>query len=86
MKFKELGAKIHSFYKRSDRFVHLLVGLPSYDKYVEHMKRHHQTKHQKVKKNFLKKPLTKNTAQMAQNAVKSSCASLARTKAFKQKI
>ena len=69
MKFKELGAKIHSFYKRSDRFVHLLVGLPSYDK-----------------KNFLKKPLTKNTAQMAQNADKSSCASLARTKAFKQKI
>ena len=59
MKFKELGAKIHSFYKRSDRFVHLLVGLPSYDKYVEHMKRHHPDEAPKSQKEFFKEALDK---------------------------
>lgn len=59
MKFKELRAKIHSFYKRSDRFVHLLVGLPSYDKYVEHMKRHHPDEAPKSQKEFFKEALDK---------------------------
>ncbi len=40
------------FYKRSDRFLHLLVGMPSYDKYLEHMRTHHPDKVPKTQKEF----------------------------------
>ncbi|WP_289181728.1 CstA-like transporter-associated (seleno)protein, partial [Helicobacter japonicus] len=33
--------KLKVLYRRSDRFFHLLVGMPSYDKYLEHMRIHH---------------------------------------------
>ena len=59
MTFKELGGKIHALYKRSDRFVHLLVGLPSYDKYVEHMKKNHPDTVPKSQKEFFKEALDK---------------------------
>lgn len=59
MTFKELGGKIYALYKRSDRFVHLLVGLPSYDKYVEHMKKNHPDKVPKSQKEFFKEALDK---------------------------
>ncbi len=59
MTFKEFGGKIHALYKRSDRFVHLLVGLPSYDKYVEHMKKNHPDKVPKSQKEFFKEALDK---------------------------
>lgn len=45
-------SKIYRFYKRIDRGLHLLVGMPSYDKYVEHMKLHHPDKIPKTQKEF----------------------------------
>ncbi|PAF45117.1 KCU-star family selenoprotein [Helicobacter sp. 11S02596-1] len=45
-------AKILEIYRRSDRFLYLLVGLPSYDKYLEHMQKHHPDKIPKTRKEF----------------------------------
>lgn len=45
-------SKIAQIYKKSDRFFHLLVGLPSYDKYLEHMKKFHPDKIPKSQKEF----------------------------------
>ncbi len=59
MSFQEFRCKIYALYKRSDRFVHLLVGLPSYDKYVEHMRTHHPDKEPKSQKEFFKEALDK---------------------------
>lgn len=39
-------------YRHSDRFFHLLVGMPSYDKYLEHMKIYHPDKVPKTRKEF----------------------------------
>ena len=44
-------------YKRSDRFFHLLVGMPSYDKYVEHMRTKHPDREIKSQKEFFKEAL-----------------------------
>lgn len=44
--------KAWALYCRSDRFFHLLVGMPSYDKYLEHMKIHHPDKIPKTQKEF----------------------------------
>lgn len=58
-KFRAFIEKITMLYRRSDRFVHLLVGLPSYDKYVEHMHLHHPDKTPKSRKEFFKEALDK---------------------------
>ncbi len=49
--------KIKLLYKRSDRFLHLLVGMPSYDKYVEHMRIHHPDTIPKTQKEFFAEAL-----------------------------
>lgn len=55
--FKSAIAHSKALYKRSDRFVHLLVGMPSYDKYLEHMRTHHPEKTPKSQKAFFKDAL-----------------------------
>lgn len=52
--FKNLLYKIKYLYKRSDRFFHLLVGMPSYDKYLEHMKKNHPDEIPKTQKEFFR--------------------------------
>ncbi len=49
-------ARLH---RKSDRFVHLLVGMPSYDKYVEHMRTMHPDRIPKTQKEFFKEALEK---------------------------
>lgn len=49
--------KLRFLYKRSDRFFHLLVGMPSYDKYVEHMRTKHPEREIKSQKEFFKEAL-----------------------------
>lgn len=44
-------------YKKSDRFFHLLVGMPSYDKYLEHFKENHPDKIPKTQKEFFKEAM-----------------------------
>ncbi|RBQ29679.1 KCU-star family selenoprotein [Aliarcobacter vitoriensis] len=36
--------QIKAFYEKSEKFFHPLVGLSSYEKYLEHMKRNHPDK------------------------------------------
>lgn len=59
LNFKAFVERIATLYRRSDRFFHLLVGLPSYDKYVEHMKIHHPDEVPKSRKEFFKETLDK---------------------------
>lgn len=49
--------KFKRFYHRSDRFINLLVGMPSYDKYVEHMKTRHPEREILSRKEFFKEAL-----------------------------
>lgn len=56
-KLRAFGERIYTLYKRSDRFLHLLVGMPSYDKYVEHMHLHHPDKIPKTQREFFKEAL-----------------------------
>lgn len=58
-KFRAFVERVSALYRRSDRVFHLLVGLPSYDKYVEHMKLHHPDKVPKSRKEFFKEALDK---------------------------
>ena len=44
-------------YKKSDRFFHLLVGMPSYDKYLEYMRINHPDKIPKTQKEFFKEAM-----------------------------
>lgn len=46
-------------YQKSDRFLHLLVGMPSYDKYLEYMKKYHPDKIPKSQKDFFKEAVDK---------------------------
>lgn len=46
--------KIKNIYKKSERFFHLLVGMPSYDKYLEHMAKNHPDKIPKTRKEFFR--------------------------------
>ena len=58
-RLRAFGERVYALYKRSDRFLHLLVGMPSYDKYVEHMRLHHPDKIPKTQKEFFKEALEK---------------------------
>ncbi len=49
--------KLKRLYQRSDRFINLLVGMPSYDKYVEHMKTVHPEREILSRKEFFKEAL-----------------------------
>lgn len=61
MKIKHLMrisfANIAKIYQKSDRFLHLLVGMPSYDKYLEHMQKYHPDKIPKSQKEFFKEAM-----------------------------
>lgn len=49
--------KFKKLYRRSDRFINLLVGMPSYDKYVEHMKTVHPDQEILSRSDFFKEAL-----------------------------
>jgi len=49
--------EIKAFYEKSERFFHPLVGLSSYDKYLDHMKRHHPEKEVLSRGDFFKECL-----------------------------
>lgn len=53
-KIKKIFKKIKNLYLKSDRFFHLLVGMPSYDKYLEHMRKNHPDKIPKTQRQFFK--------------------------------
>ena len=52
LKFFSLLKKI---YQKSDRFLYLLVGIPSYDKYKEYMSKYRPNEPLKTQGSFLKK-------------------------------
>ncbi|MDE5925659.1 MAG: KCU-star family selenoprotein [Helicobacter sp.] len=51
------ASNLIQIYRRSDRFFHLLVGMPSYDKYVEHMRQNHPDKIPKSQREFFKEAM-----------------------------
>ncbi|WP_104722082.1 KCU-star family selenoprotein [Helicobacter mesocricetorum] len=48
---------IKKIYQKSDRFLYLLVGLPSYDKYKEYMSRHRPNETIKTQEEFFKEAM-----------------------------
>ncbi len=57
MIFSKIWREVRRIYQRSDRFLHLLVGMPSYDKYLEHMHKNHPDKIPKSQKEFFKEAM-----------------------------
>ena len=55
----QILSKIAIFYKKIDRFSHLLVGMPSYDKYVEYMQKFHPNETPQTQREFFKEALEK---------------------------
>ncbi|WDL70410.1 KCU-star family selenoprotein [Helicobacter winghamensis] len=53
----KIFSSLYKLYQRSDRFFHLLVGMPSYDKYLEHFKKNHPDKIPKSQKEFFKEAM-----------------------------
>ncbi|HEF7996236.1 TPA: KCU-star family selenoprotein [Campylobacter jejuni] len=51
--------KFKYYYEKAERFFHPLVGLSSYDKYLEHMKQKHPGKIPKTRVEFFKECLDK---------------------------
>ena len=51
---KNVCKKLRALYAKSDRFTHLLVGIPSYSKYLEHIKTKHPEAIPKTQKEFFK--------------------------------
>jgi len=49
--------KFRKFYQKSDRLINLLVGMPSYDKYIEHMKTKHPDQPIMTRKAFFNEAL-----------------------------
>jgi uncharacterized short protein YbdD (DUF466 family) len=49
--------KIKALYEKSEKFFHPLVGLSSYEKYLEHMKRTHPDKEVLSRGEFFKESL-----------------------------
>lgn len=54
---KNTYKKLKVLYTKSDRFTHLLVGIPSYSKYLEHIKTKHPEAIPKTQKEFFKEVL-----------------------------
>ncbi len=54
---KNIYKKFKALYVKSDRFTHLLVGVPSYSKYLEHIKTKHPEAIPKTQKEFFKEVL-----------------------------
>ncbi len=54
---KDIYKKFKALYVKSDRFTHLLVGVPSYSKYLEHIKTKHPEAIPKTQKEFFKEVL-----------------------------
>ncbi|MCW1360722.1 KCU-star family selenoprotein [Campylobacter sp. US33a] len=51
--------RLKQWYEKSERFFHPLIGLASYDKYLEHMKKHHPNEVVKSRGEFFKEYLEK---------------------------
>lgn len=49
--------RIKAFYEKSEKFFHPLVGLPSYEKYLEHMQRNHPNKDVQSRGDFFKEAI-----------------------------
>lgn len=49
--------KIKAFYEKSEKFFHPLVGLASYEKYLEHMQRNHPNKEIQSRGDFFKEAI-----------------------------
>lgn len=56
-KIKSIFVALFRIYQRSDRFFHLLVGMPSYDKYLEHMRNNHPDKIPKTQREFFREAI-----------------------------
>ena len=56
---KGVLGSIKWLYIKSERFFHLLVGVPSYDKYLEYMKTYKPESNIKTRKPFFKEALDK---------------------------
>lgn len=48
---------LKKIYQKSDRFLYLLVGIPSYDKYKEYMSKHHPNEPLKTQEEFFKEAM-----------------------------
>ena len=58
LNFMQRGLQwLSSLHQKSDRFFHLLVGMPSYDKYKEHMRKNHPNAPLKTQKEFFKEAM-----------------------------
>lgn len=55
--FARVFGQIRALYLRSDRLVSLLVGMRSYDKYVEHMRQKHPERKILSRREFFKEAL-----------------------------
>ncbi|EOB4991897.1 KCU-star family selenoprotein [Campylobacter upsaliensis] len=55
----KLFKKIRFYYEKAERFFHPLVGLSSYDKYLEHMRENHPEIPPKSRGEFFKECLDK---------------------------
>lgn len=58
-KLKIYWKKLCLAYQKSDKFFHLLVGMPSYSKYLEHFQKNHPDKIPKTRKEFFKEAMEK---------------------------
>lgn len=52
-------SKFKKIYEKTERFFHPLVGLSSYDKYLEHMEKSHSEKTPKTRGEFFRDCLEK---------------------------
>lgn len=57
MKWQRIVFYCKKFYEKSDKFFHLLVGMPSYSKYLEHMRKNHPGKVPKTQREFFKEAM-----------------------------
>lgn len=49
---KHMFKKLKTIFQYKNQFLSLLVGVPSYEKYLEHMREHHPDKPVKSRKEF----------------------------------
>ncbi|EES90140.1 KCU-star family selenoprotein [Helicobacter canadensis] len=57
MKWEKFAFYCKKIYQKSDKFFHLLVGMPSYTKYLEHMQKNHPDKIPKTQREFFKEAM-----------------------------
>lgn len=50
--YENIKATLQKMYRNSERFLHLLVGIPSYEKYLEYHRKNHPHCKPKSRKDF----------------------------------